>query len=270
MTTTMEFDKEQLFKEFMNAPTDMEKRNQYPFSDEFVFRRAKIYECLGPLDDRLRVQILPEFYEIDKDEKANLPAYPPFFNGQVITGMSEKKDGDAAEFVWVICTADFQVGYILGKANNFGDSTQKFPQSYGYAKVKQYLAARSAVPKDFDYDHLTVMNWFESDKGGMIQCFNYITGDYVLLNTSGSVFTLQQQRIYMRVGTPADPPAASAFSAITLTPDRITLKSPNIHIDGDDIILGHGTSLNLVGTLGSGVIIGKNGVSCQGVSSIHV
>jgi len=199
----------------------------------------------------------------------NLPEYPMFFQGEVITGLSRKKDGDSAEFVWVFCTPDFQVGYILGKANNFGDSTKKYENSYGYSKVKEFLSARRAVPEDFDYAHIQVVKWIESDKGGMIECYNYLTGDWILLNTSGTILTLQQKRMYLRVGTPPKPARPSAFSAITMTADKIHFKSPNIEFDAQDLVLGH-HNLLLSGTLSAAPLIGKNGMISQGVSNIHV
>jgi len=264
----MEFNSEQKFREFMNMPLDLNKRKNYPYSDEMVIRKAKIYEVLGPKNDKLKVQIMPEFYGIDEEEMKNLPEYPMFFQGEMITGLSQKKDGDAAEYVWVICTSDFQVGYILGKANNFGDSTKKYEASYGYGKVKEFLAARQAVPEDFDYAHLQVVNWTQSGNGGFIQCFNYVTGDYVLLNTSGTIFTLQQKRIFLRVGTPSSS-GNVAHSKLEMTPDKIYLKAPNVEIDAQDLVLGK-HNLQLVGTLASAPIIGKLGNSCQGVSNIHV
>jgi hypothetical protein len=49
------------FKEFSQTPQDMEKRHQLSYSDEFVFRKAKIYKVLGPRDDRLQVHFVVSF-----------------------------------------------------------------------------------------------------------------------------------------------------------------------------------------------------------------
>jgi len=241
-----------MFQEFKNDPLDMQKRQQISFSDEFVFRKARIYKCMGPEDDRLQVQVLPELQGIDEEEMDDMPIYPSFYKGTVIVGKDYVTHGDSAEFVWVICTADLQVGYILGKSNIFGKMNEPYAGSYSYKDIRDYIAQRQALPADFDYKHLMVTQWTSTDQGGMFQCYNYMTGDWFLLNTSGSIITVQQQMIYMRVGTPPDPPESgpAAFSAITITSDILTLKSPNIVLDGQEVSLGsHG--LKLAAMLGS-------------------
>jgi len=227
--------------EFHNDPLNMNKRKALTFSDEYVFRKAKIYKCLGPGDDRLQVQVLPELQGIDDEEMEDLPKYPPWVKGQVITGKSHVVDGDDAEYVWCICTPDLQVGYIVAKANVFGKSTVKYEDSYSYRDVKSFLQQRRALPSDFDYNHIQVVQWVASDRGGMIQCYNYLTGDWVLLNTSGSIITVQQQKIYMRVGTPPNPVTvgAVAHSSITMTPDKIDFHAPTIEFDARNLILAH-------------------------------
>jgi hypothetical protein len=257
------------FEEFTNTPMKMNIRSNPSYSDEMVFRRAKIYKVLGPKDDRLQVQVLPELMGIEDSEMDDLPKYPPFIKGTVITGKSHKDDGDKAEYVWVLCTPDLQMGYILGKANTFGDTAKKYPDSYSWSDVKSFLRERRALPEDFDYKHLTVINWVISDKGGFINCFNYLTGDYVLLNTSGTIFTMQQKRLYMRVGTPKAGGGKTAFSAITMTTDKIHFKSPNIEFDAEDLVLAH-NGLNGFGTASAGVLIGKNGISGNSVRNVHL
>jgi len=56
-----------------------------------------------------------------------------------------------ADFVWIICTPDFQVGYILGKNNIFGDSTVKYRDSYCWNNVRDYFTQTRAIPENFDY-----------------------------------------------------------------------------------------------------------------------
>jgi len=263
-------DKQSLFQEFMNNPLDMDKRKQAAFSDELVVRKAKIYKVLGPNDDRLQVQVLPELQSIPDNEMDDLPKYPPFIKGHVVTGKSHVKYGKEAEFVWVFCTADLQVGYILGKANRFEKSTQRFNDSYSYRDIKSFISARRALPSDFDYEHLDVVHWVSTDKGGMIQCYNYLTGDWVLLNTSGAILTVQQKMIYLRVGTPPFPPKLGpvAFSAITLTPDKIHFKAPNIEFDAIDLILAH-NGFSATGILGQ-VPSADNGVPVIPVRNVHI
>jgi len=246
------------FKEFTNNPLHMEKRSLPNYSDEFVFRRAMIYECLGPQNDKLKVQVLPELQDINEEEMADLPEYPPFFKGEVITGLDYKNEGKKAEYVWVICTPDLQVGYILGKANVFGQSGKNYKDSFSYKDVRAYIRERLAEPEDFDYNHLHVVKWVSSDNGGMIQCYNYLTGDWVLLNTSGSIITVQQKKIYMRVGTP-NANSKTAFSDINMTADQIVMDSQLIHLNGKTVILG-GVGTHKIGLLPGNSPSNDNGI----------
>jgi len=259
-----------LFQEFIKPASDSSLRNENSFSDELVFRKAKIYKCLGPKDDRLQVQILPELQGIPEDEMDNLPKYPPFQKGNVITGKDHINDGDKAEFVWCVCTPDLQVGYIMCKANIFSVSTEKYPDSYSYSDIKAFCTARRALPNDFDYNHLDIVKWYNTDKGGSLECYNYLTGDWILLNTSGSMIAVLQQQIYLRTGTPPSPQKSGpvSFSAIRLTPDKIHLKSINIELDAQDVILAH-HGLYCGGILGVIPSV-DNGVPVMPVTKIHV
>jgi hypothetical protein len=216
---------------------------------------------------------MPYFTEIPDDELDYLPKYPPFYKGQVITGLSERDVGkEYAEELWIIATSDFSSGFVLGKSNVFGaNTTQKYPYSYNYAAVKKYLQQRHALPEDFDYDHVVVRlkcgnnpseaedeganhkeNVPDLPAGGVIELYNYITGDYVLLNTSGSVSCIMQHQIYLRVGSPSMDNSGSQFSMIRIKTNEIYMKSAKIFIDGKNVMLGaHG--LHVVGTAGTNV-----------------
>jgi len=255
----------------MRDPIDVDQRTMAAFMDELRVCKAKIYKCLGPFDDRL--QVLPlSLQSIEPEEYKNLPRYPAFIKGQVITGRSiDEHDVDRADSVWILCTPDYQVGYVLGRCNNFGDNTdQKWPYSYQFNSVKDFLYGRSAVPEDFDYKHFDVRYMVMTADGGMIEMINHQTGDWVLFNTSGSIVTVQQKKVYLRTGSPPDPPESgpAAFSAITMTPDKIHMKSANIELDGKEVTLGH-HNMELLGCTG-GVVLGKNGVSGVTVPNIHV
>jgi hypothetical protein len=251
--------------------TNMSLRKERSFSDEFVIRRCRIYKNMGPTDNRLQVQPIPEFQGMDDAEMDALPKYPMFFAGTNVTGKCVKDDGDKAEDVWCICTADFQIGYVLGKANIFYESNKKYPFSYNYAEVKKFLTARQALPSDFDYNHVDVVHFVNSDKGGMVELFNYLTGDWVLLNSSGSILTVQQQRIYARVGTPPNPVTAGpvAFTAMTLTADRFHVKSPNIDLEGEKVILAK-HNLQVAGITPGVPACGTNGVNLIPIENVYI
>jgi len=259
-------------------PTGKERESLDPalrsprgFSDDMRIYRANIYEVMGPNDDRLKVRPLPHFIGIPKDEEEFLPMYPPFEKGTLVTGKSEKFDGEKAEQVWVLATPDFQLGYVLFKANPFGENVPKrYAWSYDYNKVKAFVAARRAKPEDFDYDHLDVVKWYATEEGGAIELFNHRTGDWYLINSSGSIITVQQKRIYMRVGTPPDPMSAGpvGYSSITMNADEIVMDSSNIVMKGRKIILGHGNQ-NVVGTTSSAPIIGYNGTEAHKIPHVY-
>jgi hypothetical protein len=204
----------------------------------------------------------------------NLPIYPMFFKGQVITGNAiTGKDKENVEFVWCLCTKDFSVGYVLGLANNFGSEEKKvaYKNSYSWKDVRTFLAQRRALPDEFDYKNLIVNSFFSTDKGGMINCYNRMTGDWVLLNTTGTILTVQQKKIFMRCGSPPNPQSSGpvGFSLLEMTGDKILLKAPNIEIDANDLVLGKSGQV-LGGMLTQGPIIGRNGPSITPVSTIHV
>jgi hypothetical protein len=267
------------FNEFKKPdPFDYENRLPNSFSDEFIIRKAKIYQIMGTEDrsyndNRLQVQPMPEFFGIIDEEMDNLPIFPMFTKGSMITGISYKEDKEKAEYVTCLCNRDFSVGYILGLANDAGSGIreEKFGNSYGYNNIKTFLAQRQVLPKSFEYKDLVVITFFESDQGGMLNCYNRKTGDWVLLNSAGSILTVQQENIFMRVGSPANPPTSGpvGFSMIHMTGDKILIKSPNVEIDANDLVLGK-HSLYLCGTLTQGPIIGRNGVAAQPIDNIHV
>jgi hypothetical protein len=268
-------------------PYDINERIGNLFSDELVIRKAKIHKIMGPGDDRLQVQPMPEFMKIPSEEKDNLPIYPMFIKGTMITGnsvsddkspitsvtQSSSEEEHEVDCVWCLCTRDFSVGYVLGQANLFGSGIKDevYEDSYSWEDVRTFLAQRQALPEDFDYKNLIVTTFFATDQGGMIDCYNRKTGDWVHLNTTGAIITVQQKQIYMRVGSPPNPVSSGpvGFSMIKMTGDKIHMKAPNIELEANDLVLGH-HALNLGALLTQGPVIGRNGVAVVPISNIHV
>jgi hypothetical protein len=242
--------------------TNFENRSDGAYSDEFKVYRASIYKTMGKGDDRLQVRPLPYFQNIDPSEEQYLPCFPPLVNGQVITGLSEQSSGTKAEQVWILAIPDFSLGYVIGKANTYGESqnhSKKYPWSYNYDTLKNYVTQRRVKPDDFDYEHCDVIKWVATPDGGALMMMNYRTGDFIILNSSGTIFALEQKKIYLRVGTPPDPPSAGpgAFSAITMDADNITFKSTNVAFDAKHVLLSHeGAPVMLTG---GSVLTGNNG-----------
>jgi len=268
-------------KEFNRKdPYDFQERNGIPFSDELIIRKAKIYKIMGPKDDRLQVMPIPEFMGINDEELDNLPIYPMFFKGEVITGEAIKKDPNSrstptkddiqkADCVWCMCTRDFSVGYIFAGCNDYGSAKKDvaYKNSYDWNSIKNFLHQRQALPEDFDYKNLIVTSFTSSS----ISCYNRVSGDWILMNSSGSILTVQQKKIYMCVGSPPNPISSGpvGFSFISMTPDKMELSSPNIELNYTDLFLGK-NNMSLGALLTQGPVIGRNGVSVVPVPTIHV
>lgn len=225
---------ENLYSGFLNKNV-LENRHMPSNSDEFVFRRAKIYKLNGPKDDRIKVQVLPELAGLKDEEKESLPEYPPFFAGTF-------HPGDEGDFTWVVCTPDLQQGYVLGQSNIF-PTEDKYVKgsSYNYMAIKTFLAQRLACPVDFEYKDIVIDKCVMSQTGGICEGYNRKTGDWFLLNSTGAVITVQQKKIYMRVGSPPIPPSngPTGFSALTMTTDFTMFKTPNFVVQADTVTLGH-------------------------------
>ena len=219
------------------------KRVSGPYSDELKIYKANIYKILGTGDDRLQVRILPYMMDIPNSELDNLPKYPPFIKGRVIVGNSEVADGkDKADRVYVACTPDFGFGFILGIANEFeGNTKSQFTGSYSYHNLSSFLAQRGAKPSDFDYENIDVeINDQGDGTGGIMEFHNRKTGDFFIVNTSGTFFTVQRDQIIMRVGSPPELPGGSnIFSQIKMTSTNVEVSTKVFDVSATNIILGH-------------------------------
>lgn len=246
-------------------------------TEEFVLRRAKVYRLCGDgvnnLDDRIQVQVLPNFIGIPKEEFDNLPKYPAFFKNTFTPYKTIEEDGEKeCDIVWVICTKDCHIGYILGLCNDFGLFSEKtFKNSYNWKEVKSYLEKRRALTGEFNYKDVVITFASQNADGGLVQGYDKRTGDWFVLNSTGAVITVQQKQIYMRVGSPANPASSGpvGFSSISMTPDKVLIKSPNFELDCQDVVLGK-NGLTAGGLLGVVPCTGRNGVAVSAATNIHL
>jgi hypothetical protein len=227
-------------------------------------------------DDRL--QIVPmELDGFPASDSNNIPWYPMFFPGTMITGWGAGNSSPEAANtlipndaggnfgqVWLLVSDDLQIGYVLGRANS------QNPEPYNFEGIRDYLYARQALPEDFVYDHYDLLHNYHSSKGGMIEMVNHRTGDWILLNSSGTIITVQQKKIYIRCGTPPDPPENGpvGFSAITMTGDKITIHAPNVEIEANDLVLGHHNQY-LMSCVSKGPFYMGSGHTAEGLPNIH-
>lgn len=225
----------------------MDDRTALSKSDELYVYKAKIYDNCRDGDDRLQVRILPYMAAIPDTDLVNLPRYPPFFKGQVIRGFTEKDDGvDKASLVFVIANSDFTFGYVMGLANSFPGPAKDdlFLESYNFSRIKSFLTQRGINTSSFNYKDIVVQTLTNSDQGGLIEMYNFRTGEKFIVNKSGTCIVMNQNKIYLRVGSPAETGSSPTFSKIEMTPADISMKANLINIDGKMIKLGsHGNFL---------------------------
>ena len=242
-------------------PNPLENRRSN-FLDELVFRKAKVYKINGiddnnehVKDDRIKVQVFPELAKIKDEDFDNLPEYPPFFKG---TYEPFEKD----EWVWVICTPDCQTGYILGGINQFQTDKDAERCAYNFDYIKDFLTKRECCPNNFDYQNIVVVFANMTDKGGLCEMYNKKTGDWFLLNSTGTMVMVQQGRIFMRVGSPANPEDKKvAFSSMDMTTGSTIFTTPLFKVQADRVELGdaqrpllYGTGGGDFGTKGQGFV----------------
>lgn len=231
--------------------------------DAFQLRRAKIVEILGDKDDRIRVRVLG--LNTGVEDKDNLPCFFPFFQGTFTPG-------DVDDLTWVVCTPDCQQGYYLGPVQIFTNN-QKYIRTtaYNYQKIKTFLQQRKACPADFEYENIVIDKCVMSDKGGIVEGYNRKTGDWFLLNSTGAIITVQQQRIYIRVGSPPNPISSGpvGFSSLEMTTDQVEFKTPNFIVNADKVVLGH-HGMNLAGMITETPSVGMNNIPVIKVDNISV
>lgn len=249
-------------------------RELYTPNLDLKIYRARVHDVCKVGDDRLQVRIMPHMADFPSVDDDNLPKYPFMFKGQVITCYTElnpDKDGNA-DWVFVAATDDFTVGYIIGLANQFYTSGKSpFVDSYGYKYVQNFISSRGLDTTYVNYEEMVVEKWLTTDKGGMVEMYNYRTGEKYLINSSGTCIIMQFDKIYMRVGNPSGMTNTSSnetFSQIEMTGGEVSIKTKLFNVDAEKVILGH-HGLSVVGTTGS-LGVSMEGVDFNPVSNITI
>jgi hypothetical protein len=241
------------------------------------FYKARIYKDLGAKDNRLQVRPIPELVGISTDEEENLPKFPCLFSDQVIKGKTEVDFGsESADIVGIISVPDFSYGFVLGLINySEGNTNQPMSNTYSFNDIKKFLNDRSCLPKDFDSKNIYIQHWNEyidetgKDQGGLVEFFNNKTGEKFIMLTSGTVFALTKEKIFLRIGKgDSNPTGGKQFSSITMEPASIRVITSSFIVDADNVKLGnHG--LHLVGTYGTLIptaVEGQNYIASQEVT----
>lgn len=218
--------------------------------------RARVHDVGKETDDRIQVRIIPDMVDYPNTDDDNLPRYPMFIRGQVLTCYTELNPNPKTtqpDMVFVFATSDFTVGYVIGLANMFYTSNPSTPyqDSYGYSYIEDFISTKGLDTTYINYDGIVVDNWYQTNDGGMIQMHNYKSGDWYLLNSSGTCLIVHQKGIYIRVGNPKHEDGVSnPYSQVEVSEDSVTIKTEIFNVDAKKVVLGH-RGLNMLGSIAS-------------------
>ncbi len=224
----------------MKQQFDIKRRQVAPVVDNLQLYRARVYKKMEPGDDRLQVRIMPQMADLPNPDRF-LPKFPPFFQGQVITGKTEVNVGQLADFVWVAALPDFTVGYVLGLANGYGRAYEVLQNSLNFTSVLQGLINRGIASGDLDYKNIQVLHRSQNH----LDMVDTVFGDRFTMLSNGTIFALTRNQIYMRVGTPDT--GRTDFSAIRISREEINLATPTFRVKATNIVLGN-KGLNVLAT----------------------
>lgn len=208
-----------------------------------------------------RVKILPDLAEIklsDTKEAAKLPAYPPFFKGEVGKYVSYKDTRDVSQGdeekctkVWVICTDDLVQGYILGPCIDgcaqSKDAFDMYPKSYSFAETMSQVSRAHGNEDHFKENELSVLFItpdLGGDKGGAIGLVNYLYGDIYIMLSAGTTICINGNILTMRVGSPGE---GNPKSQIEITATQMDFYTKQFIVHADKVNLG-GEHMKAVGT----------------------
>jgi hypothetical protein len=181
----------------------------------YELHRAQVHAQATEKDPRLTVQVVSYMDNI-LDPNA-LPRYPfflknSFFNFKLDT------------WVWVLCSDDFHIGYILGQSNIFSETSSDYPNLT--SRISTINDAALAVGAGFN--SFTDLYFMYVDDN-LIEAVNSKTGTKISYNSTGSIFIHSSRGIFIKYGE----------SRFELNDKEINLKATNIRLDGK-VALGNG------------------------------
>ena len=241
------------------------------------FRIASLYSNQTSNTDMTKVRILPDMIGFEAED---LPSYANFNPTTVVRGVAEDKTKNVnnSTKLWVICTSDFKVGWIVGEATSqYSSYANAVDEPWPFNTFKNHIVRCHLNSNFAKYDELKVLfnnNTFfnkytdagidgSPDTAISLDVVNVRTGERVMMLQSGTTFALTQKQILLRVGSPD-----SDVSTISMTAGRIEITANEIAIWGkNSTSLGkHG--MKLCGMLGAPTavdgspIIGLLDISC--------
>jgi hypothetical protein len=253
-------------------------REMYKPNLELKIYRARVHDVGSVGDDRLQVRIMPYMADYSELEDENLPRYPCMFKGQVLscyTELNPDKKTNLPDWVFVAATEDFTVGYVIGLANQFYTcNNTPFLDSYGYTNIQNFISSRGLDTYAVNYDEMVVEKWISNKNsqpiGGMVEMYNYRTGEKYIILTSGTCLIMQYNNIYMRVGNPSgtENGKTESFSEFVMNNNKIEFKTDLFNVDAKNVVLGQ-HQLNLLAT-GATSKVSLNGMEVEPIKTIKV
>lgn len=257
------------------------------YNNQLKFYPATLYDILGKSDSRLKIRILPIMADIEDPDL--LPTFPCLFKNTILNGYSEVKDGiTKAENLLVLSNEDFTFGWVVCKSNIFSnnDSTDESNlefQNPNFDLMKKNLerCRVDGIQPDTTYENLIVQTLvFENDKdsaqkGGMIEFYNFRTGEKFIIHSSGTGMAITAGGIRLFAGNQATDEkvesASGKFSYLELTPNKLTLNVNQVDFVAKHISFGGGNRYLLASTSSAASYAeGKDSLSIKDKNSVTI
>lgn len=254
----------------MQQQKNVNLRDYVEKNAQLQIRRGIIYSNMSAKSDMLKVRILPDMVSYAEEDLPNYACYNPTM---MIKGVAEKdtRDINIATQVWIICTSDFLVGWVLGEANQQYDVEEsKVDDPWGFNVFKSHLLRTHLNTKSAEYSELKVLfsnarfvsTYTEAGIGEGsspanavgLDIVNVRTGERYMMLQSGTTFALTQDTLYLRVGSPKDA-SNNPSSYIRMTAGSIEMVADNISIHGRNATSLGKHGMKVAGMLGASTAV---------------
>ena len=197
---------------------------------------AQVVGVANSGDDRLQVRVLPQMQNYMTLPDDQCPKWSFFFRDEFYTGT-----GAANDYVWVICSDDFTVGYILGVANYTtysSESTlykQKSIPSDLMKAVKESIATLRG--EQYSFKNLKVTFW------------NNDSVHFIERDTGGSIVAFRNGTLYL--ARPDEFAIIMGETKFTMSKQKgISLSGTSIKLGSNDVFVGNKTDGRILVTTG--------------------
>lgn len=171
-------------------------------------------------DSRLKVRVVPHMNNM---EATMCPLWPYFFKDSMLLATTD-------ELVWVICSNDFSMGYILGSANYNTYMDQSYEK---YSIQKDFLDNISNIYADLkgtmiSFSNMKVLYWDSSS----IHLIDRNTGGIITAYDNGTISIIRSDNILFKIGN----------SVLDINKNGISIKADKVSIQSDNVFLGNNPS----------------------------